>query len=155
MARYTATITSPHSAATTWSYLADLRSTVEWDPSVDEARLVSGEPGTLGAGYQLEVGFLGKGVTVPYVTVALVPARVVVFSAETESVTVRDEARVRPVADGGSCVVWEAEVRLKGLRRFFDPLLGLAFNRLGRSAKRGLEERLNEHPLMRLAEVPA
>jgi hypothetical protein len=144
MARYTATVTSPHPAAETWSYLADLRSIGEWDPSVEKSRLVSGDPGTVGARYQLEVGFLGSRVGLPYVTVTAEPPTRLVFAAETESVVVRDEARIRPNADGGTSLTWDAELRLKGARRLLDPLLRLAFSRLGSRAARGLSERLNE-----------
>jgi carbon monoxide dehydrogenase subunit G len=144
MARYKGTVTSHHPASAVWSYLADLRSVAEWDPSVDEIRLLSGNPGTVGARYQLEVSFLGNRVSLPYVTVTADPPTRVVFSAETESVVVRDEARVRPLADGGSSVTWDADLRLKAARRLFDPLLRLAFNRLGRRAARGLGERLTE-----------
>jgi hypothetical protein len=146
MARYTGTVTSPHSAAEIWSYLADLRSIAEWDPSVEEVRLVSGNPGAIGARYQLDVSFLGGGVSLTYVTVTVEPPSRVVFAAETESVTVRDEARIRALPDGGSTVVWDAELRLKRAR-LLDPLLRLAFNRLGSRAARGLSERLNEPTL--------
>jgi carbon monoxide dehydrogenase subunit G len=143
MARYTGTVTSPHPAAEVWSYLADLRSIAEWDPSVEKARLVSGDPGTVGARYQLEVSFLGSRVGLPYVTVTAEPPTRVAFAAETESVMVRDEARIRPIAARGTSVIWEAELRLKGARQLLDPLLRLAFNRLGSQAARGLSERLN------------
>jgi carbon monoxide dehydrogenase subunit G len=156
MARYTGSVTSPHPAEATWSYLADLRSVAEWDPSVEEIRLVSGDPGTAGARYQLEVSFLGARVSLPYVTVAVEPPQRVVFAAETDSVTIRDEARVAPLTNGGSSVVWDAELRLKGVGRLLDPLLGLAFNRLGGRAERGLRERLNRASLSHpLEEVPA
>jgi uncharacterized protein YndB with AHSA1/START domain len=144
MARYTATVTSPHPTAEIWSYLADLRSIAEWDPSIEKARLVSGDPSTVGARYQLEVGFLGSRVSLPYVAVTVEPPTRLVFTAETESVTVRDEARIRPKADGGTSLTWDAELRLKGARRLLDPLLHLAFNRLGSRAARGLRVRLNE-----------
>ena len=144
MARYTETVTSPHAPGEIWSYLADLRSIAEWDPSVEGIRLVSGDPGTIGARYQLEVSFLGGRVSLPYVTVTVEPPSRVIFAAETESVMVRDEARIRPIADGGSSVVWDADLRLKGARRLLDPLLRLAFNRLGNRAARGLSVRLNE-----------
>jgi hypothetical protein len=152
MARYTGTVTSPHPTQEVWSYLADLRSVAEWDPSVDEVRLLSGEPRTVGARYQLEVSFLGNRVSLPYVTVtAESPARVV-FAAETKSVIVRDEARIRSMADGGSSVTWDADLRLKGARRLIDPLLRVAFNRVGGRGARGLNERLNEIAPPRLLE---
>jgi NADPH:quinone reductase-like Zn-dependent oxidoreductase len=55
----------------------------------------------------------------------------------------RDEPRIRPIAARGTSVIWEAELRLKGARQLLDPLLRLAFNRLGSQAARGLSERLN------------
>ena len=156
MARYKGTVTAPHAPAEIWDYLADLRSIAEWDPSVEEIQLVSGEPGTVGARYQLEVGFLGSRVSLPYVAVTVERPTRVVFTAETESVVVRDEARIRPLAGGGSSVVWDAQLRLKGARRLLDPLLRLAFSRLGRRAARGLAERLNEPTLSHsLEEAPA
>jgi carbon monoxide dehydrogenase subunit G len=144
MARYTATVTSPHPAAEVWGYLADLRSIAEWDPSVEKIRLVSGDPEKVGARYQLEVSFLGSRVSLPYVAVTVEPPTRLVFAAESESVVVRDEARIRPNADGGTSLTWDAELRLKGVRRLLDPLLRLAFNRLGSQAARGLSERVNE-----------
>jgi hypothetical protein len=72
-----------------------------------------------------------------------------VFAAETESVSVRDEAQIRPLADGGSAVVWDADLRLKGARRLLDPPLRLVFNRVGARAEGGLGERLNERELPR------
>jgi carbon monoxide dehydrogenase subunit G len=144
MARYTGEVTSPLSPAEVWSYLADLRSVADWDPSVHEIHLVSGDPQAAGARYQLEVGFLGNRVSLPYVTVAAEPPSRVVFAAETDSVAVHDEARIRPLADGGTFVTWDADLRLKGARRLFDPLLRLAFARLGRRAARGLDQQLND-----------
>jgi hypothetical protein len=147
MARYTGTVNSSHSARDTWSYLADLRSVAEWDPSVEEIRLVAGDPGTVGARYELEVSFLGRRVSLPYVTVAAEPPHRVVFTAETGSLTIRDEALIKPIADGGSTVIWDADLRLKGPRRILDPLLRLGFDRLGSRAVLGLTERLGEPTL--------
>lgn len=149
MARFTGTVRSPHPAADTWSYLADLRSIAEWDPSVERISLSSGEPRTVDARYELAVSFLGKTLTLPYATVAAEEPTRVVFAAWTDIVTVRDEARVRPLPDGGSSVTWDAELRLRGARRLLNPLLRLAFGRLGDRAERGLRKRLNEGALSR------
>lgn len=149
MARYTGAVTSPHPPAEIWSYLADLRLIAEWDPSVEDVQLISGDPGTVGARYELEVRFLGNRLSLPYVTVTVEPPTHVVFAAETGSVEVRDEARIHPIGGGGSSVTWDAELRLKRARRLFDPLLRLGFNRLGGRAERGLRVRLNEpEPLL-------
>jgi hypothetical protein len=144
MARYTDTVTSPHSAAEIFDYLADLRSVAEWDPSVDRIRLVSGEPGTAGARYQLEMSFLGKEVSLPYATVTVEPPSRVVFAAETGVVAIRDEAQIRSTHGAGSSVTWEARLRPKGVLRLLDPLLGLVFHRMGSRAARGLARRVGE-----------
>jgi hypothetical protein len=153
MARYSATVNSPHPAHDVWSYLSDLRSVGEWDPSVDGVRLVSGEPGRVGARYELEVTFLRNRVCLPYVTEAAKPPARLIFTAETASVSVRDEAEVRPLPTGGSSVTWDAELRLKGARRLLDPLLRPAFNRVGARAEAGLRDRLNQAEMPMTREV--
>lgn len=152
MARYEATVNVAHTPEEVWRYLADLRLIGEWDPSVVGARLVSGEPGTVGARYEVDVRFLGRTLTLPYLTAEVEPPHRVVFSAETSLISVRDEARVGPIRDGGSTVTWDADLRLKGPRRILDLPLRAAFNRLGRRAERGLAERLNEPSLAESAE---
>jgi carbon monoxide dehydrogenase subunit G len=146
MAHYSGTVSSAHAPEQVWRYLADLRSIAEWDPSVDRIRLAAGEPGTVGAQYELEVSFLGRRVALPYVTAESEAPNRVVFTAETKSVAIRDEARIEPIADG-SAVTWSADLRLKGARRILDPLVGLAFGRLGRRAARGLEQQLGRSTL--------
>ena len=152
MAHYNGTVISPHSAEEVFAYLADLRSVSEWDPSVESSRLTDGEPGTEGARYQLEVGFMGRTLEVPYETASVEPPDRVVFTAETGSASIRDEARIRAVPDGGCTATWDAQVHLKGIRKLFDPLIGLAFKRLGSDAERGLRECLNREQLTRPAE---
>ena len=147
MAEYNATVSAPHPAEEVWRYLADLRSTAEWDPSVKAVRLISGEPGTLEARYELDVSFLGRTVTLPYRTAEIDPGRRVAFVAEDDQLSVRDQATISPVRAGGSTVVWDAQVRLKGARRVFDLPLGLVFKRIGGRAERGLAERLSDPTL--------
>jgi uncharacterized protein YndB with AHSA1/START domain len=144
MARYTGTVSTPHSPDEVWRYLADMRSVAEWDPSIESAKLVAGEPPDEGSRYEICVNFAGGSVTVPYETVTAEPSHRVVFQAETDSISVRDEATIRPSAGGGSEVTWDANLRLKGARRLLDLPLAVAFGRIGRSAERGLRERLSE-----------
>jgi carbon monoxide dehydrogenase subunit G len=147
MARYTGTVDAPHSAEAVWSYLADLRSIGEWDPSVESVQLTSGEPRTETARYQLEVSFRGRTISLPYRVVEVDRPNRVVFAAETDEVSVRDEARIEPVGVGNSRVTWDADLRLKGIRKVFEPLLRTLFHRLGENARRGLGERLRDPAL--------
>jgi carbon monoxide dehydrogenase subunit G len=147
MAKYSGTVDAPHSAEAVWSYLADLRSVGEWDPSVERVRLTAGEPRTDTARYELEVSFRGRTISLPYRVVEVDPPLRVVFEAETEAVSVHDEARIEPVGDGSSRVTWAADLQLKGARRIFELPLRAAFGKLGEDAKRGLAERLSEPAL--------
>ena len=112
-----------------WRYLADLRSIAEWDPSV-EVRLVSGEPGTVGARYELDVSFLGRTITLPYETVKAEPPHRVVFAPRPTP----SRSATRPgsaCSTAGGAVTWDADLRLEGPRRILDLPLRAAFNRLG------------------------
>jgi carbon monoxide dehydrogenase subunit G len=144
MARYTGTVEATHSAEEVWHYLADLRSAEEWDPSVDEVQLTGGEPRTEGARYQLDVRFRSRSITLPYRIVEVDPPHRVVFAAETDSVMVRDEARIRPLGPSASRVTWDADLRLRGIRRLLDVPLRAIFSRIGENAREGLAERLRK-----------
>jgi uncharacterized protein YndB with AHSA1/START domain len=154
MAHYKGVVTAPHAPDEVWRYLADLRSVAEWDPSIDDARLVSGEPGAVGSRYEIEASFFGRTVSLPYETVEADPPRRVVFSAETDLVSVRDAADIGLIVDGGSLVTWNAELRLHGPQRILDLPLRAAFNRIGERGKRGLAERLAE-PVLSSSSVEA
>ena len=66
-----------------------------------------------------------------------------VFQADQAAVCSTDEIRVVPVGAGTS-VTYDADLRLKGpLGRLMDPLLGLAFRRIGDRAAAGLRNALN------------
>ena len=142
MARYTGTIDAPRPPQEVWQYLADLRSIREWDPSVRAVSLTEGQPGKVGAAYELTVEFMGRELILPYRTVAANPPDSVVFAAETDAVSVRDQATIRR-GPRGSSVIWDANLELKGVRRLLDLPLRIAFNRLGGRAAHGLAERLS------------
>jgi carbon monoxide dehydrogenase subunit G len=147
MARYTGTVDAPHSAEEVWRYLADLRSVGEWDPSVEDVRLVDGEVRTTDARYDLQVNFRGRTLSLPYRVAEVDPPHRVVFTARSESVTVRDEARIESLGPGSSRVTWDADLRLRGIRRLFELPLRAFFSRLGANAERGLSERLQKPSL--------
>ena len=98
--------------------------------------------GTVGARYELDVRFMGRTVTLPYETKTADPPHRVTFEAETGAMSIVDEAVVVP-APSGTKVTWTGALDLRGARRALDPLLQLAFGRLGKRAEDGLRERLN------------
>ena len=136
MARYTGTVDAPHSAEEVWHYLADLRSIGEWDPSVESVTLVDGEPRTEGARYELDVRFPRQQhhASPTGSSRRTRPAGWCSELKRTRS-SVRDEARIEPAGDGASRVTWDAELRLRGIRKMLDLPLRAFFNRLGQDAR--------------------
>ena len=113
MAQYSATLATENRPDDVWRYLADLRSIVEWDPSVEDARLVAGEPGLVATRYELDVRFLGRTVTLPYETVVAEPPHRLVFAAETDAMSIADEAIILPTVSGSS-LTWRASLAAPG-----------------------------------------
>ncbi len=113
MARYHTTVRSSRRAEETFDYLSDFSTTAEWDPGVVEAERLSTGPVGMGSTFR------------------------VVLAAEAQSARSVDEITVLPT-DHGSEVTYDADLRGQGLFRLADPLLGLAFRRIGERARDGL-----------------
>jgi carbon monoxide dehydrogenase subunit G len=139
MARYKASVDSPHSAAAVFDYLSDFANAQEWDPgTVQSERLGEGPLGE-GAEFRLVASFLGRKTTLVYRIVDYDPPNAVTFRGENASVVSLDRITFEPSA-GGTRVTYDADLRLKGWLTVADPLLGLAFKRVGDHALTGLRE---------------
>ena len=91
-----------------------------------------------------DVTFLGRTVTLAYETVVSEPPQRIVFAgAETDALSVLDEALILPLP-AGSRATWNASLHLKGARQVLELPLRAAFARLGGKAEEGLRERLAE-----------
>ena len=78
--------------------------------------------------------FLGRKAALTYRIVEFDPGGAVTLRGENATVVARpDHLRA---ADGGTRVTYDADLSLKGPLRFADPLLGLAFKRVGQSRPR-------------------
>lgn len=69
------------------------------------------------------------------------PPRAVTFIGENATVISRDRITFETTTDG-TRVTYDADLALKGPLRIADPLLGLAFNRVGDRALDGLRQTL-------------
>jgi hypothetical protein len=138
MASYTATVPSARTQEQTWDYLADFRSTVEWDPSITKATLRSGTPGEVGARFEITLSQLGKEMTFVYECLEAVRPSRLVYQADTDSLTSTDTITVAPDA----AVTYDAQLELKGIRKVADPLMELGLTRASDKARDGLAEQL-------------
>jgi Polyketide cyclase / dehydrase and lipid transport len=141
MARYVTSVATPRSAEEAFSYMADVTHFVEWDPGVKEVRRVTGDVVGVGAMYDLTVKAGGTTV-MRYEVKEYEPPRRILLVARTSLLTSVDEVRVQ-ASGTGSIVTYDAELTLNGPLRLFDPLLRLAFGRIGDRAAAGLERVLS------------
>ena len=142
MARYVDTIDLPLPLEEAFDYLADFSTTAEWDPGVVAARRLTRGPVSLGSRFRVEVRFAGRPLALVYEISEYERPHRLVLRAEDDGLRSVDE--ITFVAKGeGTRVTYEARVELLGLRALADPLLHLLFQQVGRTAVRGLRERVD------------
>jgi carbon monoxide dehydrogenase subunit G len=146
MTRYAATVRTGWEPEQAFRYLADFATVADWDPGAERSERLSDDPLAKGARVRVESSFLGRSVPLVYETIEIDAPRKVVLRAESGTVVSLDTMSFDPAPGGGTAVTYDAVLTLKGPLRLFDPLLALAFRRVGDRAKAGLERRLAERP---------
>jgi len=141
MARYKATVDTPHHPDEAFAYLSDFSTTAEWDPGVLEAERLGDAPVAEGSEFQLVADFLRRKTTLTYSIVEYDPPNAVTFRGENSSVVSLDRITFER-SDGGTRITYDADLALKGPFRIADPLLALAFKRVGDRALAGMRKTL-------------
>jgi hypothetical protein len=130
------------SAVEAFEYMASFENASEWDPSVVEARrLDSGELGR-GSAFRIVSKFAGRTVPLRYEITEFDHGRRVVLEAWNDTFGSVDTITIVP-AGSASTVTYDARLVFKGISRIADPLMQLAFNRVGRKADASLRTHLN------------
>lgn len=142
MARYVVHVRTPLDPAAAFSYMADLNNFELWDPGVVDVEQVEGTSPVIGAEYDVTVQAVPKPLTLRYRIITFDPDHVVVARAESTLLTSLDRITVDS-DDDGTTVTYDAELTLSGPLALADPLLGIAFQRIGDRAAAGLIEALN------------
>ncbi|HEX5614033.1 MAG TPA: SRPBCC family protein [Acidimicrobiia bacterium] len=146
MARYVTVMRTPQSPPDAFGYLADVEHFAEWDPGVARAVQVVGDGPGPGSAYDLDVRTGPRTTTFRYETVEWDPPRRLLLRAERGVFLSVDEIRVEP--DGaGARVTYDARLTLRGPAALLDPLLRLAFGRIGDRAAAGLRRALHATPV--------
>jgi carbon monoxide dehydrogenase subunit G len=141
MAHYNASVETPRAREDVFEYLSDFSTTEEWDPGVVEAARIGDGPVSEGTEFRLVADFLGRQTPLTYRIVEYDPPHAVTFRGESSTVVSLDRITFEP-AGGGTRITYDADLALKGLFRLADPLLGLAFTRVGDRALAGLRNTL-------------
>ena len=137
MAHYQATVDTPRPPAQAFSYLSDFTTAAEWDPGTVQSQRLGEGPIGEGTEFRLVATFLGRETTLTYGIVEYQPPHAVTFRGENSTVVSLDRITFQP-SDGGTRIVYDADLTLKGPLKLADPLLALAFNRVGDHALAGL-----------------
>lgn len=142
MARYLTRVATPLAADAAFAYLADLTNFAEWDPGVRRSVQVTGDGSGPGAAYDVTVAAVPRDLTLRYEVTEYDPPRTCLVVARSTVFTSTD--RITVEADGaGSIVTYDAELALNGPLGLFDPVLRLAFGRIGDRAAAGLRRALD------------
>ena len=141
MAHYRASIEIQQPREEVFAYLSDFSTTREWDPGVVEAERLNGQAVGEGTEFRLVAEFLGRKNELTYRIVEYDPPHAVTFLGENATVVSRDRITFDSTAEG-TRVTYDADLALKGLLRIADPLLALAFDRVGDRALAGLRRTL-------------
>lgn len=138
MAHYDVTIASPLSAAEAFARLSAVERFAEWDPGVTAGEQIEGDGPSAGSVYRLTVkGFAGNTLPLDYEMTAVDEPNRFVIIADAKSL--RSDDVITIVEDGDGCqVTYAADLKMKGAFAVLNPVLGLAFDRIGDKAAAGL-----------------
>ncbi len=141
MAHYNASVDTSRPPDEMFAYLSDFSSTQEWDPGVIEAERLGDAPGQEGTEFRLLASFLHRKIPLTYRVVEYDPPSAVTFRGESSTVVSLDRITFEP-SEIGTRITYDADLALKGPFKLADPLLALAFKRVGARALTGLHKTL-------------
>lgn len=141
MARYKATVDTPLSPAEAFAYLSDFSTAEEWDPGTVQAERLGKGPLGEGTEFRLVADFLHRKTTLTYCIVEYEPPNAVTFRGENSSVVSLDRITFEP-SDGGTRITYDADLTLNGPFKLADPLLAIAFKRVGDRSLAGMRKTL-------------
>jgi dehydrogenase/reductase SDR family member 12 len=143
-------IQTPLSTGLAFAYVADFANAKRWDPGVAASERLDEGPVGVGSRFRLEVRLGGRVAPMEYRISAFEPPNRVVLVGAGSGVSAIDEIRFEPV-DGGTRIDYAAEIRLGGLLRLVQPLLGSAFAKVGRDALGGMQRALDDLAVLETA----
>jgi len=143
MARYVTRVRTRRPVAEVFAFMADLRNFALWDPGVRRVEQVAGTGG--GASAVFDVTVVGvRDTTLRYRTEAYRAPEALRVVARSLLLTSTDRVTVEVAPSGGATLVtYDADLQLNGPLRLADPLLRLAFRRIGDRAAAGLRRALD------------
>jgi len=125
-----------------FAFVADFANSTHWDPGVASSDRIDAGPVGVGARYRLGVRLGGRIAPMDYRITVFEPSSRVVLVGEGSGVSAVDEIRFEPLGTG-TRIDYTADIRLGGLLRLVQPLLGGQFAKIGRDALAGMRTALD------------
>lgn len=143
MTRLHEEIETPLPLDVAFPFVADFANSSRWDPGVRSSEAVDPGPPAVGARYRLIVQMGGRFAPMEYRVSALEPMSRVVLTGSGSGVSAVDEIRFER-SGTGTHIDYTADIRLGGLLRLVQPLLGGSFRKIAKDALAGMEKTLSE-----------
>lgn len=131
-----------------FDYIADFANSQAWDPGTASSRRLDDGPVGAGARYALEVRMGGRVAPMEYRIRDFVRPHRVVLVGSGSNVDAVDDIRFERVGHH-TVIDYTADIRLTGLLRFVQPLLGGTFDKIGRDAAAGMKAMLDAQAVPR------
>ncbi len=145
MPHYVTAVKTAWAVEEAFGFMADVRNFERWDPGVHSVATVYGDGPGLGSAYDVEVRAGPVPLVLRYEVVEWEAPRRLLLVARTRTLQSIDEIRVEP-AGAGAVVTYDARLDMRGALRVADPLLAIAFGRIGDRAAAGLRRALGGEP---------
>jgi carbon monoxide dehydrogenase subunit G len=142
MTRLREQIITPLGLEDAFAFVADFANSMHWDPGVATSERLDEGPLRAGARYRLGVRMRGRVAPMEYRVSVLEPPHRVVLLGEGSGVSAVDDIRFEP-AGQGTRIDYTADIRLSGIARLAQPLLGGAFAKIARDALDGMQRALD------------
>ena len=141
MPHYSAVISSTWDVERAFEFMSDFSNAALWDPGVVSARRLDAGEVRVGSSFDLTVTFAGRKMTLRYAVRSLKAPHQVVFVASTNQLESIDTLTFEQ-RDEGCRMIYDADLRFKGLAGVANPLLALGFRRVGDRARDSLRSML-------------
>ncbi|MGZ4150553.1 MAG: SRPBCC family protein [Actinomycetota bacterium] len=122
--------------------IADFSTTASWDPGIAEARRLDEAPLGVGSRFEVVAMFNARELPLVYEIVEYERPTRVVLRGSGATFQGLDEITCTREGDNHTRIDYVADLRLTGLARLAEPLLGGRFDRMGKDAVRGLKRHL-------------
>ena len=143
MTRLVETATTSLSQDEAFAHVAEFENIHLWDPGVVRSTKLSLGDAGVGTIYDLELSYRGRTMSMQYIVTEYEPHRRITLEGSGGPVKAVDTISFG--ADGDTIrVTYEADLRLTGLARLFQPFMKRRFDAIGEAAGSGLRRWLAE-----------